>query len=116
VERIQTDEDSAAIQVAVLADWEAGNVHRDFYAKQVERNIADLEIERTLRSKSMWICRYSDFGQARLGFWHPQVRVVMVWRPAEAGFRSKMKSCFRRNNGDDYLEGQDDFEPVRWKR
>jgi len=114
VARRWTADETKQIQAAARADWEAGNVRRDFYAKQVERNISDSEIERTLKSKSTLICRYTDYGQPRYGFWHPHVRVVIAWLPAEEGFTSQLKSCFRRTDGDNYLSELEDFEPVRW--
>ena len=68
-----TAEEAAAIQGAALTDWDAGKVGKEFSAKQLERSVSDMDIYRTLRSKSTLICRYTDYGQPRYGFWHPQV-------------------------------------------
>ncbi len=109
-------DEAKAIQAAVLADWEAGNVVKEFSEKQWERRVSDRDIERTLKSKSTLICRYTWEGWPRFGFWHPQVKVVIVWQPPEGGLRSELKSCIvPRKNGTEYLQRQSDFEPVRWK-
>lgn len=107
-----TAEEVAAIQAAALADWEAGNVVKEFSEKQWERGVSDRDIERTLKSKSTLICRYTDYGQPRYGFWHPEVRVFIGWQPAEARFRSEVKTCIRQDDGRAYMQRQTDFEAV----
>ena len=108
-------DEAKAIQAAVLADWEAGNVVKEFSEKQWERRVSDRDIERTLTSKSTLICRYTDYGQPRYGLWHPHVQVFIGWQPSEAGFRSELKTCIPYEDGQGYMKRQDDFEPVRWR-
>ena len=110
-----TAEEAAVIQMAALADWNAGKVGKEFSEKQLGRNVFDIDIERTLRGQSTLICHYTDYGQPRYGFWHPQVRVFIAWQSPEEGFRSQLKTCIRYEDGRGYMQRQDDFEPVRWK-
>lgn len=63
-----TAAEAKAIQAAALADWEAGNVNKEFAEKQGERSVSDKDVERTLKSNSALICRYTDYGQPRYGF------------------------------------------------
>ena len=112
-----TKDKIAAIQAAVLADWEAGNVVKEFSEKQWERSVSNRDIERTLKSKSTLICRYTHHGQPRFGFWHPQVRMWIAWQPAEEGLRSELKSCIPDiKDGLAYGRRRDDFKLVRRER
>ncbi len=77
--RTWTEGEAKRIQAAALADWAAGNVNKEFTEKQGERGVSDKDVERTLKSKSPLICRYTDYGQPRYGFWHPEVRVFIGW-------------------------------------
>jgi hypothetical protein len=114
--RTRTAEEAKATQAAALADWEAGNVNKEFSEKQWERNVSDKDVERTLKGKSVLICRFTWQELPRFGFWHPQVKVVIIWQPAESGLGSELKSCIvPKKNGPEYLQRQSDFEPVRWE-
>jgi hypothetical protein len=109
-------EEAATVQAGALVDWEEGNVNKEFSEKQWERGVSNRDVERTLKSKSTLICRYTHHGQPRFGFWHPQVKVVIVWQPPESGLRRELKSCIiPKRNGTEYLRRQRDFKPVRWK-
>ncbi len=103
-----------AVQAAALADWEGGNVVKEFSEKQRERRVSDRDIERTLKSKSALICRYSHHGQPRFGFWHPQVRMWIAWQPAEEGLQSELKSCIHDiKDGLAYGQHRDNFKLIR---
>lgn len=109
-----TAEEAKAIQAAARADWEAGNVNKEFTEKQRERGVSDKDMERTLKSNSTLICRYTHHGQPRFGFWHPEVRMWIAWQPAEAGLQSELKSCITDiKDGFAYGRRRDDFELVR---
>jgi hypothetical protein len=110
-----TAEEIAAVQATALADWDAGKVGKEFSEKQLERGISDSVIDRVLRSKSTLIARFYHSGQPRYGFWHPQSQVVVIWRPAEEGFFSELKSCFPHQAGDEYFQRHLWFQPVRWR-
>lgn len=113
--RRRTAEEARQIQEAALADWEAGNVAKEFSEKQLERGIPNSAIDRVLRSKSTLIARFYHSGQPRYGFWHPQRRALVIWQPAEEDFFSELKSCFSHQAGDEYLIRQTGFQPVRWR-
>jgi len=68
-----------------------------------------------LKSNSTLIARFYHTGQPRYGFWHPQSELLVIWQPAEEGFQSELKSCLPHKFGDEYLQRQTDFQPVRWK-
>ena len=72
-----TGDEAKAIQAVALADWEAGNVVKEFSEKQGERDVSNRDIERTLKSKSTLICQYTHHAQPRFGFWHPEVRIFI---------------------------------------
>lgn len=110
-----TASEITAIVKAATADWQAGRVNRDFALKQKERNISDAEIEQTLQSRATLICRYRYRGKLRCGFWHPRVKILLAWRPAEEGLSSQFETCFHREDGQKYMEDLDAFEPVRWR-
>jgi hypothetical protein len=112
--RAWTADEAKAIQAAARADWETGNVNKEFTEKQGERGVSDKDVERTLKSNSTLICRYTHHGQPRFGFWHPQVRTWIAWQPAEAGLPSELKSCITDiKDGFAYGRRRDDFELVR---
>lgn len=109
-----TAEEARQIQEAAHADWNAGNVVKEFSEKQLERSVSDMDIYQTLRSKSTLICRYTHHSQPRFGFWHPRVKMWIAWQPAEEGLRSELKSCISNiRDGLAYGQRRDDFELVR---
>lgn len=113
--RHQTRPKHEAIVAAVLTDWEAGNLSKEFKVKQRDRGISDAQIERTLKGKASLIGRYTDHGRPRYGFWHLQTQVFVAWQPAEAGFASQLKACFREKDGRTYMRNRRNFQVVRWK-
>jgi len=110
-----TASEIAAIIKAAWVDWQTGRVNRDFAVKQKERNVSDADIEQTLKSRATLICWYRYRGQPRYGFWHPRVKIFLAWRSAEEGLSSQFETCFRREDGQRYMEGLDAFERVRWR-
>ncbi len=109
-----TAEEAAVVQAAALADWEAGNVVKEFSEKQLGRGVSNRDMERTLKSKSTLICQYTHHAQPRFGVWHSHVKVWIAWQPAEEGLRSELKSCIPDiKNGLTYGQRRDDFELVR---
>ncbi len=110
-----TVEEAKAIQAAALADWEAGNVNKEFTEKQWERGVSDSAVERVLKSNSTLIARFYHTGQPRYGFWHPPSEVLIIWQPVEEGFQSELKSCLPHEGGNEYLQRQTGFQPVRWE-
>ena len=88
----------------------------EFYAKLVERDISDIQVERALRSRSSGICKYQHRGQPRYGFWHPASKLFIVWRPAKEGYESEYKTCFYARSGMAYMRGLENVEILRFPR
>lgn len=109
-----TQIDIQTITRQAFDDWEAGKFSNEFYAKLVERDISDIQVERALRSRSSGICRYRHRGQPRYGFWHPASQLFIVWRPAEEGYESEYKTCFYVRSGMAYMRGLEDVEILRF--
>lgn len=108
-----TQADIQTIIRQALADWETGKFSNEFYAKLVERDISEIQVERALRSRSSGVCKYRHHGQPRYGFWHPASKLFTVWRPAEEGYESEYKTCFYVRNGVTYMHGLENVEILR---
>lgn len=111
-----TQQDIQVIIRKAIADWETGKFSNEFYAKLVERDISDIQVERALRSRSSGICKYRHRGQPRYGFWHPASKLFIVWRPAEEGCESEYKTCFYVRSGMAYMLGLENVEILRFPR
>lgn len=102
----------ARLVARVIREFNEGRYGKDFEAKLVERNIPLWAIKDTLSSKRTYIALYRDDydGMRRIGFWHPELKLFVAWRP---GKRSVFKTCFRRDRGVEYMQRLDESRPIR---
>jgi hypothetical protein len=110
---VTPEERARAVQAAALADFQAGKIANEFYAKEAERPFTDADVERVLKSRSSGVWRYVYDDEPRYGFWHPDTTWFVAWRPNEEGYESELKTCFDVLDGARYVQNRSDVKCLR---
>jgi len=105
-----TKEQVAELVAAVKADFDAGNFSKELSAKLEERIVPEREVYLTITSGKSVIGAYDYYGDARIGFWHPDYELFVAWKPDDT---TRLVSAFYRDNGEEYLRSNLEATPIR---
>lgn len=105
-----TKEQVTELMAAVKADFDAGNFGKELSAKLEERAVPEREVYLTITSGKSVIGAYDYYGDARVGFWHPDYELFVAWKPDAP---TRLVSVFYRKDGEEYLRSNLQATPIR---